>query len=275
MTDTVLDKQDEADQRDPYLVPALRHGLEILRLLSSEQTPLGAPDIVRRLSLPRASAFRLLHTLESMNFLVADGDRKFRLGPAVLGLGFGYLASDDLIEVAQPILRKLRDTTGLSSHRAILDGSEVVYVVRHAARSTISSSVRVGTRFPVHATVMGRMLVCDFTHAQLRAIYPEDRLPCFTPQTPATIGELAFLLRDDKARGYAVSQSFFETGVSTVAAPVRDSSGQVVASINVTSVDTHVSEMQLHGVLKDAVLDAAREIGMWLSPGIDTQISSP
>lgn len=274
MTEVVLEKQDEDDARDPYIVPALRHGLEILKLFAKEKSALGAPEIARELSLPRASAFRLLHTLEGMNFLVADSDRKFRLGPAVLGLGFGYLASDDLIDIAQPVLKQLRDKTGLSSHMAILDGSEVVYVIRHAARSTISSSVRVGTRFPVHATVMGRMLVCDFTYAQLRSMFPEDRLQVYTPLTPSTIGELAFLLRDDKARGYAVSQSFFEKGVSTVAAPVRDGFGQVVASINVTAIDTHVTEAQLHGALKDAVLDAAREIGMWLSPGMDSGTNS-
>lgn len=267
MSDTAHIAEDRPEDKDPYLVPALQHGLKILMLFSREQPLLGAPDIVRQLSLPRASAFRLLHTLEQMNFLVADGDRKFRLGPAVLGLGFGYLVSDDLVDIAQPILRRLRDQTGLSSHMAVLDGKEVVYVIRHAARSTIASSVSVGTRFPVHATVMGRMLISDMTQAELRAMFPDERLPAFSPQTPKTVSELAFMLREDRERGYAVSQSFFEKGVCTVAAPVRDGFGQTVASINVTAVDSYVDETRLHGELKDAVLEAARMIGLWLSPG--------
>ncbi|MEZ5808925.1 MAG: IclR family transcriptional regulator [Zhengella sp.] len=267
MGDTAEIGSTQREDKDPYLVPALQHGLKILMLFSRERPVLGAPDIVRQLGLPRASAFRLLHTLEQMNFLVADGDRKFRLGPAVLGLGFGYLVSDDLVDIAQPILRRLRDQTGLSSHMAVLDGKEVVYVIRHAARSTIASSVQVGTRFPVHATVMGRMLICDLTQSELRAMFPDDRLPAFTPQTPKTVSELAFILRGDRERGYAVSQSFFEKGVCTVAAPVRDGFGQIVASINVTAVDSYVDEARLHGELKDAVLEAARMIGLWLSPG--------
>ena len=162
-------------------------------------------------------------------------------------------------------MQKLRDRTGLSAHLAVRDGREVVYVARVAALTTVASSVQIGTRFPAHATVMGRMLLIDLDDADLRALFPERKLPQSTPQTPATLAELKEVLAADRARGYGVSQSFFERGVSAVGVPVRDGAGRVVAAINVTAVDTHIDLEAMHGPIKDAVLDAARDIGRWLA----------
>ena len=193
-----------------------------------------------------------------------SGGRAFRLGPSVLNRGFAYLASLDLVEVARPILKRLRDDTGLSSHMAVRDGRDVVYVARFPARTTIASSVNIGTRFPVHATILGRMLICDFTDAQLAELYPDEQLPRVTEQTPRTHAALAALLVGDRARGYATSQSFFEHGVNAIAAPVRDAQGMVVAAINLTAVDARVTVEDMNGLLKDEVLKASAEITRWI-----------
>jgi DNA-binding IclR family transcriptional regulator len=120
--------------------------------------------------------------------------------------------------------------------------------------------VQIGTRFPVHATVMGRMTICDFSDRELAALFPSEPLPAFSEQTPTTLAALKEILAADRQRGYAVSQSFFERGVSSVAAPVRDGSGRVVAAVNVTSVDSYVQLEDMTGSLKDAVLRACAEI---------------
>src|SRR6185369_6270504 len=143
-----------------YIVPALAQGLGILSLFGGENRSFTAPEIARRLSLPRTKVFRLLQTLQSMDYVRCGEDRRhFTLGPALLRGGFSYLASLDMIEVAQPILQRLRDETALSAHMAIRDRRDIVYVARFAARSTLASSVHIGTRFPVHATIMGRMTI--------------------------------------------------------------------------------------------------------------------
>jgi len=170
-----------------------------------------------------------------------------------------------MVEVAQPILQRLRDRTGLSSHMAIRDKREIVYVARFPARSTIASSVNIGTRFPVHATIMGRMTIVEMADKELAALFRDQSLPRFTPQTPTTLKALKALLAEDRKRGYAVSQAFFEAGVSAIAAPVRDGAGRIVAAINVTAVNAHIDEQAMHGELKDAVLDAAGEISRWLA----------
>jgi len=194
-----------------------------------------------------------------------EDKRHFTLGPALLRGGFEYLASLDMVEVAQPILQRLRDTTGLSSHMAIRDKREIVYVARFPARSTIASSVNIGTRFPVHATIMGRMTIFDMDDKELVTLFRDQPLQRFTPQTPTTLKALRTLLAGDRKRGYAVSQAFFEAGVSAIAAPVRDGAGRIVAAINVTAVNAHIDEQAMHGELKDAVLDAAGEISCWLA----------
>jgi DNA-binding IclR family transcriptional regulator len=247
-------------------VPALAQGLGILSLFGSDRRSFTAPEIAKRLALPRTKVFRLLQTLQSMDYLRCEPDkRRFSLGPALLNRGFEYLASLDMVEVAQPILQGLRDSTGLSAHMAIRDGREIIYVSRFPARSTIASSVSIGTRFPVHATIMGRMTICEMSERELAQLFRDQPLKRFTPQTPITLKALKAMLAGDRARGYAVSQAFFETGVSAIAAPVRDGAGRIVAAINVTAVNAHIDEQAMHGELKDAVVEAAGEISRWLS----------
>lgn len=263
-----------------YVVPALAQGLSILSLFSRDQISLTAPEIAQKLSLSRTTVFRLLHTLELMGYVRREVDeRHFSLGPALLSRGFEYLASLDLVEVAQPILQRLRDDTGLSAHMAVRDGYEIVYVSRFPARTTIASSVNIGTRFPVHGTVMGRMMICEFSESDLKNLFPDEPLPRFTEQTPTSLKSLQAVLADDRQRGYAVSQSFFEHGVSSIAAPVRDGAGHIVAAINITAVDAYIDLSAMHGTLKDKVLAAASEITQWLcrdmSREMKTTISSP
>ena len=251
-----------------YIVPALAQGLQILGLFSKTAPALSAPEIAQRLGLPRTTVFRLLHTLQALGFLRReDGGRAYKLGPANLSSGFAYLASIDIVEAAQPVLQRLRDETGWSAHMAVRDGREIVYVARCAARTTVASNVQIGTRFPSHATTLGRMLICDLTDAELRELFPRDALKAYTRQTPTTLAALRRQLGEDRRRGYAISQSFFEHGVSSVAAPVRDGLGRILAAINVTSVDAYIEVDAMHGAIKDAVLRAAAEITQWVLAG--------
>lgn len=267
------------DQRWPqgkYMVPALAQGLAMLGLFSRQQPTLSAPDIVKKLGLPRSTVFRLLTTLQTMGFVQRTADeRQFKLGPAVLSAGFEYLASLDIVEVAQPILQRLRDETGMSSHLVVQDGREIVYVARFAARTAIISTVNIGTRFPVHATVMGRMMLLDHSDERLRELFPTDPLPKYTEQTPTTLARLQAVLAEDRALGYGISQSFFEPGVTSVAAPVRDAEGRIIAAINITAVHGNIEADRLHGELKDKVLEAAAQIARWLMGSEDIEAAAP
>lgn len=258
----------QEQESNRYLVPGLQRGLEILRMFRRSRPILAAPEIAQELAIPRTTVFRLLQTLEQSGFVVrTGGDREYRLGLAVLSLGFEYLASQDLTDLASPILQRLRDSTGCATHLVIRDGRDVLYLLRFPGISVINSSISVGTRLPAHATVMGRLFLADLTARELAELYPETRLETYTPQTPRTPSDLTRLLAGDLGRGYLVSEGYYEKGINAVAAPVRDRGDRVIAAINLIAREGEADSKRLHGELVSPVLAAAAE----LSASLDNQ----
>jgi DNA-binding IclR family transcriptional regulator len=246
-------------------VPGLERGLNLLRLFKRSRPAISPPEMARELGIPRSTVHRLLTTLEAMGFLRrVDGGGAYALGPAVLGIGFEYLGSLDIVQLANPVLARLSEETGGSTHLAIRSGADVVYLARHATSAAITSNVAVGTSLPAHGTVIGRMTLLDLSAAELQALYGGKRLPRYSDQTPTSLGALETLLAEDRRRGYGVSNSFYERGIASVAAPVRDRSGRVAAAINATLIDAELDERMLHGTIKDRVCAAAAAISAML-----------
>jgi DNA-binding IclR family transcriptional regulator len=247
-----------------YIVPALAQGLAALSLFGRERPRLTAPEIAQALSLPRSTVFRLLQTLQALGFLHREDERYFRLGPALLNRGFAYLASLDLVQVAQPHLEALRDRTGNATQLAILDGAEILYVARCAAHTPIASNVAVGTRLPAHATAMGRVMLMEQTPDALVARFAGSELTRYTEVTPTNVPALCALLAQDHARGYVLSASSFEPGIDSLALPVRLHDGSVVAALSVVGHGWNFSDQAwLDGLLSEARKTAAR-ISQWL-----------
>ena len=220
-----------------YIVPAVARAFDILQLFSKDRRLITASEMARELDIPRSTVFRLAQTLAHLGLLEHnEGGHAFRLGVRVLRFGFEYIASLDLADIARPYLEALRDDTGMSAHLVIRDGDEVVVILKAARRAAISGSLGLGTRLPAHGTVLGRIILADMTPDELRAAFGGQggRLKAYSKQTPRTIADLEKVLAEDRARGYAISESFFEPGISAVSAPIRDGSGRVVAAINVT-----------------------------------------
>ena len=224
-----------APHDDRYQVPALQRGIQLLGQFTRDQRELTGAELSRRLGLPRASVFRLLQTLEQMGFIERVGEGpSYKLGIAVLRLGFEYLASMELTEHGRPILDTLCAATGLSAHLAVRDGREVVVVAKSAGRSVMFNSIQVGARLPAHATVLGRVLLADLTAQQLQDLYAGVALEAYSAQTPTTLDTLKAMIDADAHRGYGVSQGSYDAGISTIAAPVFDDRHHVAAVINVT-----------------------------------------
>src|ERR1700744_186918 len=215
------DQNDVKDGQCP--VPGLERGLRILTEFSPREPQLGPPELARRLGIPRTTVFRLLQTLESLGFLerAERAERNYRLGVAVLRLGFEYLSSLELTDFGAPVLERLRDQTGYTSHIAIRDGRDVVFIAKAQSHDLMFSSVKVnvGTRLPAHATIHGHALMGDLSLEQLRELYPEQQLQQFTSRTPATVEPLYEKIREDAERGYAISESSFEHGISVITPP--------------------------------------------------------
>ncbi|MGE6916624.1 IclR family transcriptional regulator [Achromobacter kerstersii] len=263
----VTDPDTSETSSDRYAVPALERGLLLLCEFSRTDRTLTAPELARRLSIPRSTVFRLLTTLERMGFVrKVESGTAYRLDMAVLRLGFEYLASLELTELGGPLLERLRDATGLPSNLVVRDGQSVVVVAKSSAPTPFVSSVYVGTRLPAHSTSLGRALLCDLTLDELRALYPQASLEGYTPRTPATVDALYEMLQQDAARGYVQDTGFFEAAIASVVAPVRDHSGRVAAAIGVTIAAAQIENGNLD---QDAVVAAVRQSAAELSRLLD------
>jgi DNA-binding IclR family transcriptional regulator len=224
-----------AQMDDRYLVPALLRGLQLLSQFSRDERELTGAELSRRLELPRASVFRILHTLEHTGFVERVGDgASYKLGIGVLRLGFEFLASMELTEHGRPVIEALRDSCGYSAHLVVRDAREAVFVAKAAGHNAMFHSIQVGARLPVHATVLGRVLLGGLDMPALADIYPDGELPAYTPHTPTTLAQLKALVDRDFAQGWGISQGGFETGISTIAAPVFSDRHEVVAAVSIT-----------------------------------------
>ncbi len=278
MTDTTpsgnAESAESADNgADKYMVPALERGLRLLQEFGRGNATLGAPELARRLQLPRATIFRMLNTLEAMGFLQrAEGSNDYRLGLSVLRLGFEFLSSMDLTELGQPVIARLCGEIRYPCNIVVRDGRSIVYVAKVTPPTPLTSSVRVGTRLPAHATALGRVLLADLSLPELRTLYPEEHLEAHTPKTPRTVLDLFNLVEADRERGHVFSEGFYESSICTIAAPVRDHSGRVVAALGTTVPAPHVEEGRAETLIA-GVCDAAAELSELLNyrPQAQTQ----
>lgn len=252
-----------ADER--YIVPALERGLLILGQFSRERRQIGAPELAQRLQLPRSTVFRLLITLEAMGFVEkTENGREYKLGLGVLRLGFEYLASLDLTELGTPLINRLSEQVGHAANLVVRDGRSIVYVAKAASASThFIGAVSVGTRLPAHATVLGHVLLGGLGLAQLKQLYPETALERFSAHTPTDVNELYQSAMQIREQGYVAGEGVYEAHISTVAAPVFNHTGQIVAAMGVT-LGTPRIEAAEKLMLIDSVCEVANELSALL-----------
>lgn len=254
-----MNDKNTASADDRYTVPALQRGLQLLMQFSREDRELTGAELSRRLDLPRASVFRMLFTLEQGGFVERVGDgNSYKLGLAVLRLGFEYLASMELTEHGRPVIEELRDRCGYSAHLVVRDGRDVVFIAKAAGHNAMFHSIQVGARLPAHATVLGRLLLGNLDLAALRHLYPESPLPAYTPRTPTTLEQLKILIDLHRLDGYGVSQGGFETGISTIGAPVFNDRGEVAAAVSIAVPAQHVNETELPQLIEQVKGAAAQ-----------------
>jgi IclR family pca regulon transcriptional regulator len=246
-------------------VQSLARGLSVIRALNGPE-PMSLSDIARASELSRASARRFTLTLEQLGYVQQSAGR-FSLTPQVLELGFAYLSALGLPEVAQPHLQRLVDEVGESSSISVLDGAAVVYVARVPTRRIINVTINVGTRFPAYATSMGRVLLAGLDPVACTALLEQIELKPLTDRTITTHSELEAELDRVREQGYAIVDEEFEDGLCSVAAPICDRDGRVVAAINLAVAAARVSVGEVRRSLLPSLLGAAAAIESDLGVG--------
>jgi IclR family pca regulon transcriptional regulator len=243
----------------PDFVEALARGLEVITAFRPGTPVLTLADIAAATGLARPTARRLLLTLEELGY-VRGADRGYSLTPRVLELGVAYVQSMGLWDVARPHLERLVEGTGESCSIAQLDGSDIIYVARVAVPKIVSLVVQIGTRFPALPTSLGKVQLAALPPEELERVLAEPSRSGLTPRWRPDRAERDAALRDVRARGWALTDEELTLGIRSVAAPLRDGSGRVIAGLN---VNCHAAETSVEKLIEHhlpLLLHAAGEI---------------
>lgn len=246
-------------REDPDVIDSVEKALRVLMTFSAEHPALTVSEAAELTGLTRATARRVLLTLARLGFARAE-DRRFRLNPSVLRLGYGYLSSQPWWDHAQPHMRTLANRLDESCSMAVLDGPDIVYVARVPSSRSMSITLTTGSRLPAYPTSMGRVLLAALPPDQLDAYLREVELVALTEHTLTDEARLRAELDAVRERGYAMIDSEREIGVRSAAAPVRTRSGEVLAALNVSVNAARISIEDLADRCVPALLETARAI---------------
>jgi IclR family transcriptional regulator, pca regulon regulatory protein len=217
---------------NPDFVEALARGLDVIRAFQPRQPAMSLAAVAAAAGLARPTARRILLTLQQMGYVrAADGG--FELTPRVLDLGMAYVLSRSRWDLARPHLERLVARTCESSSIAQLDGSDIVYVARVAVPKIVALAVTIGTRFPAMATSLGKVLLAALPPGAADRVLAEPSRSGITPRIQSSARQRAEVLRDVRARGWALTDEELAPGIRSIAAPLRGGDGQVIAALNI------------------------------------------
>ncbi len=217
---------------DPNFVLSLARGLEVIETFEGHTDGQSVADISRKTGLSRAAVRRLLITLEQLGYAEYTG-KVYRLKTRVLKLGFSYLTSTSLPTIAQPILEQVTEAVHESSSLSVLDEDQIVYLARSSAKRVMSVGLSVGSRLPAYCTSMGRVLLAALPDDELTAYFERVELRALTPKTVTDKGLLYETIRRVQIQEFALADEELELGLRSIAVPVRNRQGRVVAAINI------------------------------------------
>jgi IclR family pca regulon transcriptional regulator len=237
----------ESGAPDGDFVQSLERGLSVIRAFDADHPKLSLSEVAAATGLSRAAARRFLHTLVHLGYMHNHGGR-FSLRPKILELGYAYLSSLSLPEVAMPHLEALVEQVRESSSVSELDGDDVIYIARVPTKRIMRVTISVGTRFPAYATSMGRVLLAARDDEWLEKYLATVNLHGLTGNTITTAAGLRQELRRIRSRGWALVDQELEEGLRSLAAPIRDADGTVIAAVNIS---THAARRSLESIVQD------------------------
>ena len=245
---------------DRDYVGALASGLDVLQAFDAEHPRMTLSEVAARTDMDRAKARRFLLTLHALGFVKRNG-RQFELTPRVLQLGYAYQASNQYRAVIQQYLEDITAELGESSSLAVLDGDDVVYVVRSSARHRLMAiTLSVGTRLPAAYTSMGRVLLAQLSEAELDAFLGRVVLEAFTASSVTSQDALKEDIFKVREQGYAIVDQELDSGLRSVAVPVFAGNGELLGAINISTNAARVDMETLMGVYLPRLQKAAEAV---------------
>jgi IclR family pca regulon transcriptional regulator len=256
--------------RGPEFVQSMARGLAVIKAFDENHRELTLSEVASATGLARAAARRFLLTLAELGYVRTNG-RMFALTPRVLELGYAYLSSLTLPQIAEPHLERLVAEVQESASVTVLDDTHIVYVARVPTSRIMRVTISIGTRFPAYATSMGRVLLAGLSRPELEARLERISMRPVTARTITDPAALRAELDRIREQGWAMVDQELEEGLRSLAAPVRDRSGRVVAAANIATQAARTSAAEARRNLLPVLLRTVEQIGADLraagSPG--------
>ncbi len=246
-------------KKDGEYLSTLERGLSVLRAFSKERPEMTLSEVASETGLSPAVARRCLHTLAELGY-VGRKDKRFLLTPEVMGFASAFLESMNLEEVVRPHLQTVRDKTGDSSSLAVLSGFDILYLVHVSTNRMIRLVAGFGTRFPAYPTSLGRVLLAHQPDEAIERYLATAEFSKFTDKTVTSKSKLREILKRCRREGYAAIQDELDYGIVSVAVPVFDEAGDVLAAINCSTATTRVNQEDMVETRLPLLRLAARDI---------------
>lgn len=260
MANSATASMDPAPAPGDSYVQSFARGLQVIRSFSAEAAQQTLSEVAARSGLTRAGARRILLTLQTLGYVESDG-RLFHLTPRILELGFAYLSSQPLWNLAGPDMQALSARVGEPCSAAVLEGSDIVYVLRVPTHKIMSISLGVGSRLPAYCTSMGRMLLAGLPDDEAaRRLQASDR-QALTRRTATDVDELMARVREARSQGWCLVNQELEEGLISLAAPLTDRSGRTVAALNISGQANRTPA----SIMQRDMLPALREAAVRIS----------
>lgn len=240
-------------------VGSLARGLQVMEILAAHPQGLTLTETAERAGLTRAGARRFLLTLVASGYAVQDG-RRFLLSSRLIAVARSWISGSTLWTYAEPFMRAVSHKLNESCSAAILADEDVVYVARVAGRRIVSVGLHVGTRLPAYCTSMGRVLLSDLAPEALEAFLAKATIRANTPKTVTDTTALTRLVEEARLQGFAAVDEELELGLSSIAVPVRDRTGRIVAAINVSTQPARFSVSAMEREVLPHLREAAAAI---------------
>ena len=228
-------------------VQSLARGIAVIRSFSADTPRQTLADVARSTDLTRATARRLLLTLVELGYVRTDG-KYFELTARVLDIGYAFVGSLHVNDIAQPFLEDFSEIVHESVSVSVLDDTDIVYVARVPTKRIMTVAIGLGSRFPAYQTSMGRVLLAELDDEQIVDVFDRSDLSRATDRTVTTATALLAEIEKVRAQGWAMVDQELEIGVRSLAAPLRDAAGTAVAAMNVSTHVGRTSMDDIHGV---------------------------
>jgi IclR family transcriptional regulator, pca regulon regulatory protein len=227
-------------------VQSFAKGLSVICAFGRDSRSMTLSEVSARTGLSRAAARRILLTLQALHYVDCDG-RDFSLTPKILDLGYSYLSTTPLWNLAEPYMEEVVEEVHESCSASVLDGNEIVYILRVPTKKIMTINLSIGSRLPAFCTSMGRVLLGGLGDDELDATLARGNLKAPTGRTETAIAKLRKIIREDHRKGWSLVDQELEDGLVSLSVPLKDRNGKIIAAMNVSG---HVTRTPPNEMIK-------------------------